>query len=134
MHTERQLLVEILDFLAEIEARSLATRRGFSGLFDYATSELGYSEGGAWRRINAMRLCRRVAGVRDKLITGALTLTAAAQVQAAFERRERERKKAAACRRREQRRSETEVPGSRAQGSGSPHLARCHREATSPAP
>ena len=106
---ERQLLVTILEFLAEIEVRGLALERGFSGLFEYATGELGYSEGGAWRRINAMRLCRRVAGAREKLMTGALTLTAAAQLQAAYERRERARKKrerkrkqAAARRRREQ--------------------------------
>ena len=93
VHAERQLLVLILDFLDEIETRCLALERGYSGLFKYVTGELGYSDGGAWRRIQAMHLCRRMAGVRDKLSSGALTLTTAAQLQTAFERRERTRKR-----------------------------------------
>ena len=93
VRAERQLLVLIVDFLDEIDTRGLALERGYSGLFKYVTGELGYSDGGAWRRIQAMRLCRRVAGVRDKLSSGALTLTTAAQLQTAFERRERARKR-----------------------------------------
>ena len=110
VHAERQLLVLILDFLDEIETRGLALERGYSGLFKYVTGELGYSDGGAWRRIQSMRLCRRVAGVRDKLSSGALTLTTAAQLQTAFERRERARKRELAATR-------ATVPGTASPGS-----------------
>ena len=38
-----------------------------------------------------MKLCVRIEGVRERLRDGSLTLDAAAQLQAAFERRDRER-------------------------------------------
>ena len=66
-------------------------------LFDYVKRGLGYSDAATWRRINAMKLCARIGGVRERLWDGSLTLDAAAQLQAAFERharlqrRERER-------------------------------------------
>ena len=47
--------------------------------------ELGYSEGAAWRRVKAMRLCSETAGTRERLQDGSLTLSAAAQVQNTFD-------------------------------------------------
>ena len=57
----------------------------YSSLFDYAMRELGYSEGAAWRRIKAMRLCSDTAGTRERLQDGSLTLSAAAQLQNTFD-------------------------------------------------
>ncbi len=91
---ERHLHVEIVDHLREIEDRDLHLARGFSTLFDYAVNELGYSNGAAWRRTLAMRLCRRMADVRARLRNGSLTLSTAAQLQSAFERQERKRRRA----------------------------------------
>ena len=91
---ERHLHVEIVDHLREIEDRDLHLARGFSTLFDYAVNELGYSNGAAWRRTLAMRLCRRMADVRERLLNGSLTLSTAAQLQSAFERQERKRRRA----------------------------------------
>ena len=54
---EQALQLAVLDHLREIQKRHLHLRLGFSSLFDYAVRELGYSEGAAWRRIKAMRLC-----------------------------------------------------------------------------
>ena len=88
---EHQLQITVLDHLQEIETRSLHLRRGFSSLFDYALRELGYSEAAAWRRIKTMRLCARTPGARARLQDGTLTLSAAAQLQHAFERQERSR-------------------------------------------
>ena len=88
---EHQLQITVLDHLQEIEARALYLRRGFSSLFDYALRELGYSEAAAWRRIKTMRLCTRTPGARARLQDGTLTLSAAAQLQHAFERQERSR-------------------------------------------
>ena len=92
---DRQIQVFVIDHLLEIESRRLYLRRGFSSLFDYVARGLGYSDAAAWRRINAMKLCAHVEGARERLRDGSLTLDAAAQLQAAFERRDRERARAA---------------------------------------
>ena len=86
---DHQVHVFVIDHLCEIEARRLYLDRGFSSLFDYVKRGLGYSDAATWRRINAMKLCARIEGVRERLWDGSLTLDAAAQLQAAFERRDR---------------------------------------------
>ena len=94
----RCLEVHILDHLGEIDRRGLALRRGFSSLFDYAVRELQFSDAAAQRRIQALRLCRRHGWVRDKLQNGALTLTAAAQLETAIAGAERHGKQEVARR------------------------------------
>ena len=91
---DRQLQVFVIDHLLEIEARALHLRRGFSSLFDYVKRGLGYSDGATYRRIGAMKLCAQVAGTRERLRDGSLTLDAAAQLQSAFDRRDRQRTRA----------------------------------------
>ena len=86
---DHRVHVFVIDHLIEIESRRVYLRRGFSSLFDYVKRGLGYSDAATWRRINAMKLCARIEGVRDRLWDGSLTLDAAAQLQAAFERRNR---------------------------------------------
>ena len=86
---EQALQLAVLDHLREIQARHLHLRLGFSTLFDYAVRELGYSEGAAWRRIKAMRLCAETAGSRERLQDGSLTLSAAAQLQNTFDLQQR---------------------------------------------
>ena len=92
---DHQIQVFVIDHLLEIDARKLYLSRGFSGLFDYVARGQGYSDASAWRRINAMKQCAHVEGARERLRDGSLTLDAAAQLQAAFERRDRERARAA---------------------------------------
>ena len=91
---DHQIHVFVIDHLCEIEARRVYLSRGFSSLFDYVKRGLGYSDAATWRRINAMKLCTRIEGVRERLWDGSLTLDAAAQLQAAFQRRDRERARA----------------------------------------
>ena len=86
---EHHLKVVVIDHLRELERRRLYLSLGFSSLFDYAMRELGYSDGAAWRRIKAMRLCVEVKGARTRIQDGTLTLNAAAELQHAFERQER---------------------------------------------
>ena len=86
---ERHLQGAIIDHLAEIEARGLYMERGFSSLFDYAVRELGYSDAAAARRIGAMRLCADAPQAREGLRDGSLTLSAAAELQWAFDRQRR---------------------------------------------
>ncbi len=90
---DRQIQVFVIDHLLEIQARALYLRRGFSSLFEYATRGLGYSDGSAYRRIGAMKLCAQVEGTRERLRDGSLTLDAAAQLQSAFDRCDRPRAK-----------------------------------------
>ena len=86
---ERHLQGAVIDHLAEIEARGLYLERGFSSLFDYAVRELGYSDAAAARRIGAMRLCTDQPDAREGLRDGSLTLSAAAELQWAFDRQRR---------------------------------------------
>ena len=86
---ERHLQGAIIDHLAEIEARSLFLRRGFASLFKYAVRELGYSDAAAGRRIAAMRLCADNPQTRERLRDGSLSLSAAAELQWAFDRQRR---------------------------------------------
>ena len=88
---DHQIQVFVIDHLLDIESRGLYLSRGFPSLFAYVARGLGYSDASAWRRINAMKLCARIEGARERLRDGSLTLDAAAQLQAAFERRDRER-------------------------------------------
>ena len=86
---ERHLRGAVIDHLAEIEVRGLYLQRGFSSLFDYAVRELGYSDAAAARRIGAMRLCADQPDAREGLRDGSLTLSAAAELQWAFDRQRR---------------------------------------------
>jgi len=86
---ERHLQGAIIDHLAEIDARRLYLQRGCSSLFDYAVRELGYSDAAAGRRIGAVRLCADQPGARERLRDGSLTLSAAAELQWAFDRQRR---------------------------------------------
>ena len=86
---ERHLQGAVIDHLSEIEARGLYLERGFSSLFDYAVRELGYSDAAAARRIGAMRLCADQPDAREGLRDGSLTLSAAAELQWAFDRQVR---------------------------------------------
>ena len=86
---ERHLQGAVIDHLSEIEARGLYLERGFSSLFDYAVRELGYSDAAAARRIGAMRLCADQTDAREGLRDGSLTLSAAAELQWAFDRQRR---------------------------------------------
>ena len=86
---ERHLQGAVIDHLGEIEARRLFLRRSCSSLFDYAVRELGYSDAAAGRRIGAVRLCADQPDARERLRDGSLTLSAAAELQWAFDRQRR---------------------------------------------
>ncbi len=86
---ERHLQGAVIDHLDEIEGRRLYLQRGCSSLFDYAVRELGYSDAAAGRRIGAVRLCADQPDARERLRDGSLTLSAAAELQWAFDRQRR---------------------------------------------
>ena len=90
---ERKITVEVLEHLCEIDQRKLYLKRGFSSLFNYATKELGYSEGSTYRRINAMKLCREFPETAFKIQNGNLNLTTASQLQTFFEKQNKNQSK-----------------------------------------
>ena len=77
--------------LAEIDSCKLFFRQGFFSLFDYvyAVRELGYSEGAAYGRIKAMKLCRELPETANRLQSGKLSLSAASQLQVFFEKQDK---------------------------------------------
>ena len=89
---ERDIHIQVLHHLAEIDSRKLFFRQGFSSLFDYAVRELGYSEGAAYRRIKAMKLCRELPETANRLQSGKLSLSAASQLQIFFEKQDKKAK------------------------------------------
>ena len=86
---ERQINIQVLQHLQEIEKRKLYLDRGFPSLFEYAVKELGYSHSAAYRRIKTMRLCRDIPQATAKIKTGSLNLTTASQLQTFFEKKKR---------------------------------------------
>jgi hypothetical protein len=70
---ERELGVQVLHHLREIEARKLYIPAGFSSLFDFTVKILGYTEGAADRRIKAMRLLSALPKTESVKIEAALS-------------------------------------------------------------
>ena len=91
---ERNITIQVLRHLSEIESRKLYLKRGFSSLFDYVVKELGYGEGSAYRRIKAMKLCQEVPDTVSKLKAGSLNLTTVSKLQTYFEKQDKKAKKA----------------------------------------
>jgi hypothetical protein len=89
---ERELLANILHYLKELEIRKLYLEMGYPSLFTYLTDELGYSEGAAQRRIQAMRLIKDLPEVEQKIESGELSLTVASQLQGYIQRENKKRK------------------------------------------
>ena len=64
---EREITLEILVHLIEVERRKLHLTLGYPSLFAYCTTRLGYSESGANRRIRSARCIRDFPDVYDLL-------------------------------------------------------------------
>ena len=71
-----ELEVELLEHLAEVDARRLYLREGCSSMFAYCVRVLHFAEAVAYKRISAMRAARRHPAVLPALRSGELHLTA----------------------------------------------------------
>lgn len=74
--TDRRRLAEVLAHIGEFNERRLHEPKGFVSCFVYCTKVLGYSEGEAYRRINAARLARTYPSIFRRVHRGVLNLTA----------------------------------------------------------
>jgi len=77
---ERETTAEIIRYLKEIDTRKLYQELGFSSLFAFCHAGLGYSEGSAYRRIQAARCIDETPEVLEKFESGALTLCAVGEL------------------------------------------------------
>jgi|GEM_PF-5494736 len=79
---ERRSQLRVLHLLREIESDRHYLAMGYSSLFEFATRELGYSAGAAFRRIQSIRLLKSLPDSREleqKIEEGSLSLCVAAK-------------------------------------------------------
>lgn len=79
-------------FSGSMVRRKLELSRGHASLYKFCIHELGYSEAESLIRIRAMRLVKSLPALEEKLQSGDLSLSNAAEIQNQF-RRENERRK-----------------------------------------
>jgi len=72
---EKEVLMEILCHIAEIDRRRLYLTFGYSSLYVYLTERMGYEDGSAQRRLDAARLSHFVPTVISNLAQGELTIS-----------------------------------------------------------
>ncbi|MDZ4676223.1 MAG: HNH endonuclease signature motif containing protein [Oligoflexia bacterium] len=75
----------VLHVLREIDRRRAYCEGAYPSLFEFCVSELNYSRGAAYRRINAMRLLRDLPELEAKFEEGVFELTTLANAQSYFQ-------------------------------------------------
>lgn len=73
---ERTATAQLIALLAEVDRRELYLAEGYSSMFVYCTQVLHLSEGAAYDRIEAARASQWHPSVLQRLMDGAVTLTA----------------------------------------------------------
>lgn len=76
VHGERSCLAVLIAHLAVFDDRELYADEGYPSLFAYCTERLGYSEGAAYKRIQAARAARKYPLLLQHLASGELHLEA----------------------------------------------------------
>lgn len=72
---EHRGLATLLIDLGEYDRRRLSMEEGYQSTYSYCVRCLGYDESGAYRRIQAARVCRRYPHILDFIASGELSLT-----------------------------------------------------------
>jgi hypothetical protein len=88
-HHDRQSQINTIAHLKEVDTRRLFSKMGYSGIFSYAVSALGFSEPAAGQRIQAMRLTQSVPLANIKIQSGQMSVSSAASVQQFIRREEK---------------------------------------------
>jgi hypothetical protein len=86
---QREITLELLSHLNEIERRRLYSRYNSSSLHDYCVNELKMTSGTACHHMNAARLLKQMPEVKEKVLSGAIAVTTIAQAEAFFKREAR---------------------------------------------
>ncbi|HEU4928980.1 MAG TPA: hypothetical protein VFU38_04055, partial [Candidatus Krumholzibacteria bacterium] len=77
---ERSITLLVLLHLNEVERRRLHLKLGYSSMFDYCTSGLGYSASAASRRIRTARCVALYPEIQGLLQSNAVNISTVAQV------------------------------------------------------
>jgi len=77
---ERRISVKILHHLMEVERGRIHLDMGYASLFVFLTKHLKYSDGSAYRRIEAMKILRDVPDLGQRITVGAISVTVAAEI------------------------------------------------------
>ena len=77
---ERRISVKILRHLMEVERGRIHLDMGYASLFVFLTKHLKYSDGSAYRRIEAMKILRDVPDLGNRITVGAISVTVAAEI------------------------------------------------------
>jgi hypothetical protein len=85
---ENALVTEILEHLNVIEERRIYCDYGISSLFIYCVKILNYSDGEAWRRVQAAKLLKLRPEIKTNLDAGEISLTSASDMMNLFNRAE----------------------------------------------
>lgn len=78
---ERRITLAVLKHFEEIESRQLFARQGYSSLLEMCMKKFSYSESAAVRRIDGMRLLKKLPQVEAKIEEGRIRLSQLAQLQ-----------------------------------------------------
>ena len=79
----------VIEHIAEVLKRKLFLTLGYDSLYHYLTKELHYSEGSAYRRMQAARAFLQVPEIKPGLEDGSLKLSQVCLVQKAFRQEEK---------------------------------------------
>lgn len=81
---ERKVTLELMRYLGEVDRRQLYLEQGYPSLYDFTIKDLKVSQGGAYRRLQAMRLLRELPEIESKVVEGKHTVSTVAKVQSAM--------------------------------------------------
>jgi hypothetical protein len=75
---DRCAQADLLEHLAEVDARGLFRREGYASMYRYCTQFLNFSEGAAYHRIAAARAARKYPAVLQRVRSGELHVSGVA--------------------------------------------------------
>lgn len=78
---EKELTLEILDYLQEVSQRRLFLEMGYSSLFTFLTEEIGYCSGTAQLRLQTLKALNTVPENRERVLNDEVSLTTLAKTQ-----------------------------------------------------
>ena len=81
LDSERKIGVQILEILLEIEKRKAYCELGYDGLFSFVVKHLKFTEAQAFQRIQAMHAIKSLPELKEKIESGAMSVSVVAQVQ-----------------------------------------------------
>jgi hypothetical protein len=87
---EKELLAETIIHVAEVERRKLYREFNITSLYNYLTDHAGFSNGSAYRLMDAARLQLEVPDLAKKIEAGKINMTQVRLVQEASRQREKE--------------------------------------------